>query len=221
MKTFTKEFMANNCGCYSLDELNACSFMNQDEITLQSIFESEIPLKDKYWFFCKKVATKDQNKKIAIDLAEMVLPIWEKRYPHDKRPHDAIQTAKQYLAGHISMNELITKRRSAAADAAYAAAYAATYAAANAAYYAADAAAAASYATAAADAASYATAAADAAYYAADAAAAAAAHAAYAAASYAANAAAAAYAANAAAAAHAASSDDIKKKIEDYLMTLL
>ena len=198
MKTFTKKFMEDNCGCYSLDQLNACSFMKQDEITLRSIFESEIPLKDKFWFLCHKVATEEQNKKIAIDLAEMVLPIWEKMYPDDKRPHEAIHSAKQYLAGHILIDELIIKRMAAAAATVAAAAYAAAAYAADAAPYAA----AAAYAAAA-----YA---ADAAPYAADAAS-------YAAASYAA---AAAYAA-AAYAADAASSDDIKKKIEDYLMTLL
>lgn len=148
---FTREFMENNRGCYSVEYLNSLSFMNSEPITLKSILESEIPLKDKYWFVCKKLATKEQNKEIAISVAEIVLPIYEKHYPKDKRPREAIEAAKQYIAGHITLDELRTKRAAAAdvayaatADAAYAAAYAATAAtaadAADAAAYAADAA---------------------------------------------------------------------------------
>lgn len=188
--------MQDNCGCYSQEKLNFCSFMQQGEITLKSIFESEIPTKDKYWFFCKKVATEGQNKKIAIDLAEMVMPIWENRYPDDKRPYEAIRGAKQYLAGHISMNELLTKRK-----AAYAAAFDADAAAGaahdNAAAYA---------AVAADNAVAYAADADNAAAYAGN------------------NTAAYADAYAAACAAYDAADDasyDIKKRIEDYLMTLL
>ena len=139
---FTKEFMLNNCGCYSEKDLMNCSFMNSENILLKSILESEIPLKDKYWFLCRKVADKKQNQEISIMVAEIVLPIFEKKYPDDKIPFEAIQAAKQYISGHISLEILIEKRRAAADAAAYAAAdAAATYAADAAAYAAADAAA--------------------------------------------------------------------------------
>jgi hypothetical protein len=114
-KIFTKEYMQLNCGCYSQGQLMNCSFMKSDTITLESIVNSEIPLKYKYWFVCRKVATTEQNQKIAIDVAEMVLPIYEKAYPNDKRPHEAIQAAKQYIAGYISLDELWEKRAAAAA----------------------------------------------------------------------------------------------------------
>ena len=142
MTTFTKNFMRQNCGCYSESKLNACSFMKQDEITLKSIFRSEIPLKDKIWFYCFIVATREQNQQLAIKLAEIALPIYEARYPIDKRPPEAIVAAKQYLAGRISLSELTIKMKNAAiagrnvykinafdepiSDAAYAAAYAAS-----------------------------------------------------------------------------------------------
>lgn len=148
--TITKHFMRKNCGCYSQDKLASCSFMKLDIITLQSIAESEIPIKDKYWFFCTKIATKEENKQIAIAVAEMVLPIYESRYPNDKRPHEAIEAAKQYIAGHITREQMIEKRRAAytapyaydaysATAAAYSAAAAAYSAAYSAAYYAYDA----------------------------------------------------------------------------------
>ena len=49
----------------------------------------------------------------AIDCAESALPIFEAKYPNDQRPRQAIQAAKDYMAGKITREAL------------YAAAYAA------------------------------------------------------------------------------------------------
>jgi hypothetical protein len=134
---FTQEFMQDNCGCYEIEHLNSLSFMKNGIVQLSDIISSEIPVKDKYWFVCKKLATKEQNQQIAIAVAEIVLPIYEKRY-NDTRPREAIEAAKQFIAGRITLSQLRQKRY-AAADAAAAAADAA---AADAAAAAADAAAA-------------------------------------------------------------------------------
>ena len=150
---FTRDYMKENCGCYSVEQLVQCSFMKNEIVTLTAILNSEIPLKDKFWFVCKKLLTKEQNQKLAIDVAEMVLPNYEEKYPGDSRLRDCIEATKQFLAGHISIEKLREKRYAAAdayaaaaayaADAAYAAytAYAAADAYAAAAAYAADAAA--------------------------------------------------------------------------------
>ncbi len=149
------------------------------EINLLTILESN-GVADMLWTLR---ATDQDSKRIAsqlaIEFAEQALPIFEKRRPNDARPRNAIQAARDYLDGKISLEELRTCRSHAAdadayadaaayaaayaADAAYAA-YAAAYAA-DAAAYAADAAYAAyaAAADAAADAAAYAAAAADAA----------------------------------------------------------
>ncbi|MES2428301.1 MAG: hypothetical protein V4560_15075, partial [Bacteroidota bacterium] len=150
-QNFTKQFMADNCGCYKPQQLADCSFMQSDPVRLESILNSEIPLKDKFWFVCKKLATKGQNQQIAIGVAEIVLEIYESKYPDNTAPREAIQADKDYLAGTgITLEQLKQARRNAAAAAAYAAAAAAAYAAAAAAYAAA--AAAAAYAADAADA---------------------------------------------------------------------
>lgn len=149
---FTVKFMRENCGCYNSSDyidpyakLRHCSFMADPEsITLEKIIRSEIPLKDKYWFVCKKLATKSENQQIAIMVAEIVLPIYERRYPDNRAPREAIEAAKQYISGHISLDKLISKRAdayAAAAAAAWAAAAAAAWAAAAAAAWAAAAAA--------------------------------------------------------------------------------
>jgi hypothetical protein len=119
------------------------------------------------WLFTKLMTIK-QNREIAIFSAEQVLHIFEKKYPNDKRPREAIEAAKAVLENDTAENrERARQARAYAAAAAAAAAAYAAYAAAYAAYAAADAAAA--YAAAAAAAAAYA--AAYAAYAAADAAA--------------------------------------------------
>ena len=162
--------MIDNRGCYSLEQLNSCSFMKNDNVELEEIINSEIKLKDKFWFVCKKVLTKEQNKQLAISVAETVLDIYESKYPENKAPRLAIDAAKLYLLGKISLLELKKKRATAAAAVADADATAASYAAATAASYAATAASyadatAASYADAAATTATYAATAADAAKY--------------------------------------------------------
>ena len=140
-KEFTKEFILSERGCYSREQVNALSFINNEIITLKDMLTSELPLKDKFWWLCKKCElTKDENVLIAIKCARVVLHLFEDKYPNDDRPRKAILAAEKYLETHNA---------AAAANAYAAAAYAAD--AANAA--AADAAAADAAAAAAADAA--------------------------------------------------------------------
>jgi len=117
-QSFTKQFMQDHCGCYSLSKLSACSFMNSEPISLESILVSKIPFKDKFWFICKQLATKEENQQIAIRLAEIVLPIYERRYPDNKAPREAIEAYKAFIAGTIGLDELLKKRRAAYAAAA-------------------------------------------------------------------------------------------------------
>jgi len=167
----------------------------------------------------------------AVYAAELVLPIFEKKFPEDMWPRNAIEAAKAYIANPCEETKQNAKAAAYAAYAAARAASSAAYAAHAAAAYAVYAAAvAAAYAANAAYAAYAANAAAVAAAYAANAAYAVAARAARAAraahAVYAARAAAyAAYAANAANAARAARAADDRKatmhKITDYGIKLL
>ena len=110
--------MRKNSGCYTESVLANCSFMKGAEpVTLDAIVRSEISIKDKFWFVCRVLATKEENKIIAIQVAEIVLPIYEKRYPDNKAPREAIQASKDFIAGRITINELREKRAYAAAAA--------------------------------------------------------------------------------------------------------
>lgn len=139
-------------------------FSHDAEINLLTILDSNGVL-DMLWCLC---ATEQDSKHIAvqmaIEFAELVLPIFEKSRPSDARPRQCIQATKDYLNGKISIKELGTTRKAAyaaacdatdraaatAAHAANTASYAVSYdaaAAANgAAAYAADALGAAAYA---------------------------------------------------------------------------
>lgn len=68
----------------------------------------------------------------AVDCAKHVLWAWDKYYPNDKRPHQAVQAAYDYANGKISEEELTVACDAAyAAAVAYYAAYSAAYSAAN------------------------------------------------------------------------------------------
>ena len=67
--------------------------------------------------------TKQMSVKLAVYAAELVLPIFEKEYPDDARPRNAIAAAKAYLKNPCK--ETKCAAADAAADAARVAAYAA------------------------------------------------------------------------------------------------
>src|ERR1035437_5506851 len=99
---FTTQFIKDNCGCYNnkgdLSKLQIAYKENNKncfeepvcEVLLSEILDSNISLKDKFWFVCK-VANIEENQKIAIGVAEIVLEIYEKEYPNNKYPREAIQ----------------------------------------------------------------------------------------------------------------------------------
>ena len=118
------------------------------------------------WLLCK-LFSRPHYIQYAVFAAEQVLPIFEKEYPDDKLPREAIEAAKQVALNDNEENRKIAAKAAAnAAYVAYAAANAA-YSAAYAAYAAADAANVAAYAANAAGAAAYAAHAAGAVAYAA------------------------------------------------------
>ena len=148
-KEFTKKYIIDNKGCYDINQVNSLSFINNTEITILDIINSEMPTKDKIWFLFKKSdLTLDQKKELSYLLAENVSHIYNERYPSDNRVKDCIKAIKDFNNNPITKEKLLEFRRAAAdaadaaadtADAAYAAdaadaAYAAAYAAAAAAY---------------------------------------------------------------------------------------
>src|ERR1017187_4078614 len=96
-KEFTESFIQSNRGCYDREEMESKVLKSRKTITLKEFLDEDIPLKDKYWFICKKLLSKEENQQLCIGVTEIVLEIFEKKYPNDKRPREAIQAAKDYL----------------------------------------------------------------------------------------------------------------------------
>ena len=85
-------------------------------------------LDDALW--CLRIVIESADKEIrlfACDCAERALPLFEKKYPDDKRPRIAIETARRFALGEASKQELAAAggARAAARGAAWAAAWAA------------------------------------------------------------------------------------------------
>ena len=118
----------------------------KDYKTLRSAWEACERVDWMLWL-CAKMegkkgwSTRQQIVLVACDCAELVLPIYEKKYPDDKRVRNCIEVTRKWANGKATIEEVRQARRAAAYAAAYAA-YAAAYAAADdaAAYAAADAA---------------------------------------------------------------------------------
>ena len=120
-----------------LKEKQACPegivrFNAQDETDGIKIVKKLMPEKKLDWanWLIVRLMDYNQNVAYAIYAAEQVIDIYEKQYPNDTRPRNAIEAAKVCLRNPNKENK----------DAVYAAANAAAYAAANAAAFAANAA---------------------------------------------------------------------------------
>ena len=139
-----------------MEELRKTQCGRRKNITMKDILTSEVPPEDKLWLVLRnEFLTDAELQEIAIWCWEKIArPIWEKHYPDDKSPHNAIRAKKLWLKGKATDRELAAARAAACAagdaaghaacaagdaawDAAKAAARAAAWAAARAAGYAA------------------------------------------------------------------------------------
>jgi hypothetical protein len=97
---------------------------DDEPLELRTILESN-GLNDTIWAM-QAVDGKDKEIRLfAADCAELVLPIYEKEFPLDNRPRLAIQAARDYANGLITLEEFSAAWAASAASAASAAASAA------------------------------------------------------------------------------------------------
>lgn len=126
-KIFTIEEGMKNRGCYLLIQALRLSFAQGDAFTVEQLVQSEIPLKDKFWYVLKKCQlTRKEKVEIAINAAEIVLPIIEAVNPSNNSVRECIEATKLFIGGHITVHQLSVKTQyvypvSAAYDAAMAA----------------------------------------------------------------------------------------------------
>lgn len=113
---FTKEYILANCYPFTKEELSYFHFMKKDNIQLESIILEAIPIAKKFKFVCHNLKKKEEIPKIALDIAGIVLPIFEEANPEDNRMRDAIAAGRDYQNGRISTQEF-GKKTQAAIDA--------------------------------------------------------------------------------------------------------
>jgi hypothetical protein len=134
MTIITKKWLGKHGACRdSLEYVCANNYMGLNGIDFIEKLMRDNRTLDASWLIVR-VMNKKQKVQYDIFAAELVIPIFEKEYPVDIRPREAIGAAKAYLK-HPHL-----KTKCAARAAADAAAYAARAAAADAADAAADAA---------------------------------------------------------------------------------
>jgi len=77
-------------------------------VTVGKLFEANIPHEDFLWLILRpEFIPEKQLHEIAIWCAEKIaMPIWEKYYPDDKRPQNAIKVKKAWLKGKATSEEL-------------------------------------------------------------------------------------------------------------------
>jgi len=121
-------------------ELNACinsiTWLEQNsgittvEQGIALLWETDHPEKFNWsnWILSRVLNHKNRVR-YAAHAAELVLPLWEKEFPKDKRPHEAVNAAKAWLENPSPDNKEKCNQASAAWYAGYAAAYAARAAA--------------------------------------------------------------------------------------------
>ena len=130
----TKDWLQKNHACSGGVE----RFLSQDETDAAKIMLGLIECgrsEDSRWVMRKLITTKKQAVLIAVFTAECVLDIFEKKYPDDKRPRNAINAAKAWLKNSCKKTKEAVDTAAHAAEASAAAtAHAAAYAAAEAAY---------------------------------------------------------------------------------------
>jgi hypothetical protein len=126
----------NPCPCYTKEKIAELfkSVGCKKYVTVDKLFKANIPHDDFFWLILRpEFIPERQLHEIAIWCFERIAqPIWEKHYPDDKRPQEAIRVKKLWLNGKASLEELTAARaaawdaaRDAARDAAWAAAWAA------------------------------------------------------------------------------------------------
>jgi len=124
------------CSAYNREKVESL-WEGKEALSLLEICDLQIPHKDRVWAVTRFLSKKE-NVFFAAECAAHVLHLYEKKYPSDSRPQEAIEAARIWqddaarAAAHADYADYAAANAADANDAARAAAHAA-YAAANAA----------------------------------------------------------------------------------------
>jgi hypothetical protein len=78
--------------------------MESEGTLIEILNDEKITLSDRLWAVCHLMPEKVQRL-FACDCAEKVLPIFENKYPTDRRPRNAITAAREYAGDRSTKNK--------------------------------------------------------------------------------------------------------------------
>lgn len=121
MKTATLQDALDARPCYSEERIKAL-FGKRKTLNVKQIAKLDIPDRDKLWALTRPhfLDTKEKAVRFAVYCAEQSLPIFESRFPADKRPRAAIEAAKAWLQCPTTDAAAYAAAAAAAESAAYA-----------------------------------------------------------------------------------------------------
>ena len=106
------------CEGYGTDRVKGL-WAGRESLTPLEILGLDIPIEDRFWVVLRyDTIGQKLCDEIACDIADHVLPIFEREYPDDKRPREAIEITRLHIAGKATGDA-----RAAAGDAAWDAAW--------------------------------------------------------------------------------------------------
>ena len=101
------------CEGYGTDRVKGL-WAGRESLTPLEILGLDIPIEDRFWVVLRyDTIGQKLCDEIACDIADHVLPIFEREYPDDKRPREAIEITRLHIAGKATGDA-----RAAAGDAA-------------------------------------------------------------------------------------------------------
>ena len=105
-KIFETEILKDTCGCYNREQIEQLSCMQDELFYLEQGAESETPMAGKYWFICKKVATKAQNEQIVKDIVDILLPVYRDVYKDNEDLIKLLEVARDHRIGEETVGQL-------------------------------------------------------------------------------------------------------------------
>ena len=102
MKSATIQDAINAGACYDAEQLKKV-FGRRKALTVRQIAALKIPAQDKVWALTRFhfLNTKEKSVRFAIFCAEQCISEFEKWNAQDKRPREAIEAAKNWLANYL------------------------------------------------------------------------------------------------------------------------
>ena len=87
------------CEGYGTDRVKGL-WAGRESLTPLEILGLDIPIEDRFWVVLRyDTIGQKLCDEIACDIADHVLPIFEREYPDDKRPREAIEITRLHIAG--------------------------------------------------------------------------------------------------------------------------